>query len=94
MLYTVMPMEVVFGAGVGAGPGAESSGKVADANIPVQVMVAGSEVLGYAMPDGGVRVERLLSTDPAHYLRPDLCPGCTVYGAQRCQRVCRTAYRR
>ena len=61
--------------------------KVADANIPVQVMVAGIEVLGYAMPDGGVRVERLLSTDPAHYLRPDLCPGCTVYGAQRCQRV-------
>ncbi len=72
MLYTVMPMEMVFGMGQNAEDGLTGA--------PVWAELQGIGVLCHPMPDGGARLERLLSTDPADFLRPELSPGAVAYG--------------
>lgn len=70
MLYTIMPMEVVFGP-----PPGESQPEV----LSVVASVGGGvRALVQPLPDGRARLERLLSTDPADYLRSDLIPGTIV----------------
>jgi hypothetical protein len=76
MLYTIMPIEMVFGAEQSVG----QNGVDGTVRVPVAAELQGIGVLCHPMPDGSARVERLLSTDPADFLRPELSPGEVVYG--------------
>ncbi|MDA8063883.1 MAG: YlzJ-like family protein [Thermaerobacter sp.] len=60
ILYTVLSPEEVL------------TGPVAEGQV---VMWQGRRFLAVRLPEGGWRVERLLSTDPADFLRADWQPG-------------------
>ncbi|HEY8416618.1 MAG TPA: YlzJ-like family protein [Limnochordales bacterium] len=62
ILWTIVPLEWVLDD---------------DPAVPqlVEVPVGRMRVLVEAGADGGARIHRLLSTDPADYLHPELQPG-------------------
>jgi len=64
VLYTIIPPEEIF----------------SDDAEPAQIeaSVGGIRVLVTPLGDGTARVERLLSTDPDHFLMPQLRPGTIV----------------
>lgn len=76
MLYTIMPIEMVLADGNNAEKGQAGAAVMAE----LQGELQGAGVLCHPMPDGGARLERLLSTDPADFLRPELSPGEILYG--------------
>lgn len=67
VLWTVMASDAVW-SGYGA----------ATVPPPQEVQVGGVTMLVSPNGDGTGRVERLLSLDPAHFLRPDCQPGTRV----------------
>lgn len=66
-LYTIVPEEILFGAGRGAAAGA--------AENAVQVVDLGG---GRRLEVAGGRVARLYSTDPQDFLNPRWQPGAEV----------------
>lgn len=66
VLYTVYPLDVLF----------------EDEDMPsvtyVRATVSGIPVLVEPMGNGRGRIERVLSTDPEHFLDPTIRPGTTV----------------
>ncbi len=69
IFYSVMPYERVFCA------------EKPNATVMCRRMEVydGAEVEVSEMPDGGRRIERLYSTNPAYYLDKRFSPGRTVY---------------
>lgn len=65
ILWTVMPMELVFGQEEFLNPYEE-------------VEYSGAKVLVEKQSPTECRIVRILSTDPSHFLRPDLQPGVTL----------------
>ncbi len=61
MLWSIYPAEVIFGD--------------PSATPPEEVSVAGRTFIVSRLPDGGRRIERLISSDPSDYLRPEWTPG-------------------
>lgn len=62
MMWTIVPAEALFDEG-------DESGSVAE------MSAEGATVVWRRGSDGRRRVERLLSTNPKHYLRPEWQPG-------------------
>jgi len=56
----------------------ESLVEAVDSPRALTVRVGAVTVVALVGRDGRVRVERLLSTDPAHYLDPSLAPGADI----------------
>ncbi|RFU61586.1 YlzJ-like family protein [Peribacillus glennii] len=67
ILYTLMPLEQIF-------PAAEN-----EYSRLVTVNIGGVQLSAEMQEGRGYRVERILSTDPAHYLDQSFQPGSTVY---------------
>lgn len=65
ILWTVMPIELVFTQDSFSNPYEE-------------IDYDGVKVLVERNSATEARIVRLLSTDPAHFLRPDLQPGCLL----------------
>lgn len=69
LLYTIVPPEAIFG------PDEASEGEVAT----VELMIDGVSVMVEPLGPGRGKVQRLLSTDPRHYLDQRWQPGETIY---------------
>lgn len=67
MFYTIYPLELMLEEEVS--PPAR-----------VELSVGGRLIVAAQAADGGLTLERLLSTDPNDYLNPTLQPGATVPG--------------
>lgn len=65
ILWTVMPLELVFGIEEPSNPYEE-------------IDYNGVRVLVEKFSSAQCRIVRILSTDPTHFLRPDLQPGVTL----------------
>lgn len=72
MLYTIVPIEVIFGGG-------DAENEETAQHLSEQTVQIGGATL-LVEPDGMGRgkVKRILSTDPNHYLDPRWQPGMTV----------------
>lgn len=68
ILYTVLDIESVLHT-----PAEDAQGVLENA------VVAGVPVLVRRTKNGNVSLERVLSTDPYHFLRPEFAPGSTLY---------------
>ncbi|MDD2202287.1 MAG: YlzJ-like family protein [Firmicutes bacterium] len=88
MLYTIMPIEDVLGEppwkrhpyAAWRGPAEPVLGPVStgETAMPIECNVNGVRLMVWPMPDGKGRVERIISTNPAHYLNPATAPGSLV----------------
>lgn len=65
ILWTVMPLELVLG-------------EESFTNTYEEIDYEGIKVLVERTAATECRIVRLLSTDPSHFLRPELQPGCTL----------------
>ncbi len=89
MLYTIMPIEDVLGeppwkrrpytAWRGPAEPAMGPAGTGEPAMPVACNVDGVTVMVWPMPDGKGQVERVMSTNPAHYLNPAIAPGSIVH---------------
>lgn len=66
ILYTVAQLEIVLAE---PGPGTPKFHEMLVGDVPVLVQETGA---------GRGRIDRVLSTDPNHFLRPELAPGTQV----------------
>ncbi|MCL6516224.1 YlzJ-like family protein [Alicyclobacillus sp.] len=64
-LWTIVPPEVLFAASGGA---VETE----------EIEIGGARMVVTPLGRGQARVERLISPDPQHYLRPDWQPGAVI----------------
>lgn len=81
MLWTIVPIEWVLAE---EPPGVDwSAGQAAVAPVLAEVTIGSGRVVLETGPDGRARVHRVLSTDPADYLRPELQPGSPWTGIAR-----------
>lgn len=64
VLYTIVPVEAIFPGGVEP-----------EAPAPIELAVAGRLCTARRGPDGQLRLERVLSTEPSDFLNPQLAPG-------------------
>ncbi len=68
MLYTIIPFEAIFDSETESGPPESSADEV--------VIKQGSvSLLTQALPGGQYKINRIISTDPEDYLKPEWQPG-------------------
>lgn len=67
MLYTIIPSETIFDSEPETGP-VENSGEVEIKQGPVSLLTQ-------ALPGGQYKINRIISTDPQDYLKPEWQPG-------------------
>lgn len=67
MLYTIIPLEAIFDPETETSPG-ESAAEVEIKQGPVSL-------LAQPLPGGQYKINRIISTDPQDYLRPEWQPG-------------------
>ena len=70
MLYTIIPSEAIFDPGSETGP-AENSEEVEIKQGPVSLLTQ-------ALPGGQYKINRIISTDPQDYLKPEWQPGSII----------------
>lgn len=88
MLYTIMPIQDVLGEppwkcypyAAWRGPAEAAMGPVGtgEPTMPIECNVNGVLLVVWPMADGQGQVERVMSTNPAHYLNPSIAPGSIV----------------
>lgn len=71
MLYTIIPFEAIFDPDLESGP-LQSSGD------EVEIKQGSVSLLTQPLPGGQFKINRIISTDPQDYLRPEWQPGSTM----------------
>lgn len=68
MLYTILPLEAIFD------PETETSSSESAAT-EVEIKQGSVSLLAQPLPGGQYKINRIISTDPQDYLRPEWQPG-------------------
>lgn len=67
MLYTIIPLEAIFD------PETETSS--GESTAEVEIKQGPVSLLAQPLPGGQYKINRIISTDPQDYLRPEWQPG-------------------
>lgn len=68
MLYTIIPSEAIFDS-------ATETSSVESAAAEVEIKQGSVSLLAQPLPGGQYKINRIVSTDPQDYLKPEWQPG-------------------